>query len=903
MAYVPQFIQTDPSVLQSTLNQYQQAYDLETNRQNQANDTYAAMPTGQVDAVDKNEVMSNFAKAREELDKKYNYDRANSQYAKELASKITDLRSNPLWSHLKDKEELNKMRQQLIATKGADYHENFDPNSITIKERNKLQEWKPVDLKDVRESSGLWAKEVAKNIGRQEISYPSAGVVQFNNYIGYDDTTQAAQYLNEKEGSDMLKQSIISRGFDPNDPKIYQEAYMSALSNLVGGVKIDRQNDPEYQLRAAIAKKNASSGSDNTGSKLTEVGTSSDIVIPFPVTTEKEVKEIGKGLKTIDAQIASETDPIKKNILKDQKIQMEEKFDSVNSVVQKYRTDETGKKVMEEGTNLIKSYFPSIKKEDAAKINERLVDLQVETGTTVKNPIMGSIADAGEFFLNRLSNLGGIKGILGSIVNPGLSSLPTAIQSSKEINAENNNSKVFTDLAAGVYQQAIEGGDGRAKAMQKSMRFLDDIDNFFKGEGNFVGKGYNIVQDKINSDLEAGVSPIMKKYSLTTTELKPEERNAIKELFVSNIDNFSFIDVKKGSDVGNADLKDANKLKDIFKNPDSEIKFHIDNEGLMLFELNDPKTNTNKILKVDPAKSSYDILEKLADATGDNRIISQMFASLNIAPKKGGYNLSGDDNYVQRQLGQFFRDENNKPDITAFEGYKIEQSTDKSGATVYNVYTPENGKTPVPFPNKIKLLEGLANVRAAHNQTIKDAQERMFESNKGTKVDLGNSKDVNEYIEKIGMHESGGNYSIINLRDGKKEPALGLYQFLPSTIKSLGFNVSNDEFLKNKPLQDEVMRAFIANNIKTISNYGYKIDPKNLTTEAIALLAAAHYGGPGAAKALINKNPRLHKKNIEMKWNTKTGVEEEVKYPSVIEYLQTSMGIDSTKLNFNQSKS
>jgi len=87
MAYVPQFIPTNTQALQGTLNQYQQAYDTETTRMNQVADTYSALPTTNAyDTTEKNRLMGSFQKdVIEGLDKKYNYDRANTQYAKDLA--------------------------------------------------------------------------------------------------------------------------------------------------------------------------------------------------------------------------------------------------------------------------------------------------------------------------------------------------------------------------------------------------------------------------------------------------------------------------------------------------------------------------------------------------------------------------------------------------------------------------------------------------------------------------------------------------------------------------------------------------------------------------------------------------------------------------------------------------
>jgi hypothetical protein len=278
-----------------------------------------------------------------------------------------------------------------------------------------------------------------------------------------------------------------------------------------------------------------------------------------------------------------------------------------------------------------------------------------------------------------------------------------------------------------------------------------------------------------------------------------------------------------------------------------------------------------------------------------------MFSNFDIKEKKEGYSLSGDSNYVMNQLGNYFRDGDNKPDLSAFEGYKLKKSKTPDGGYSYDLYTNDR-KEPYSFPNKLTLLDALANIRKSTNENVKGTAMELSDRPTGGRIDLSNIKGIDDYIYNIGVHESRGNYSAINNRDGKKEPALGLYQFLPSTIKGLGFNVTNDQFLKDPALQNNVMRKFIQDNIDTIARLGYKIDPNNLTDEAKALLTVAHYGGPSAANALIHNNPWLRKSNPEKKWDSVNGTESTIVYPSVIEYLQKSMGIDSTKLNFNQSK-
>jgi hypothetical protein len=326
-----------------------------------------------------------------------------------------------------------------------------------------------------------------------------------------------------------------------------------------------------------------------------------------------------------------------------------------------------------------------------------------------------------------------------------------------------------------------------------------------------------------------------------------------------------------------------------------------DNEGQLIFELNDPKSKTKKFVKIDPAQSSYDVLDRLQVITKDDRLVSQMFAGFDIAEKKDGYDISGSNkSYVTNQLGHYFTDDKGNPDLSAFDGWKINKSKGADNGFNYELTTKEGKK--YSYANKIDLLNAMAAKRKEINDGVIATSKEMSDRSSGVKIDLSKIKGIDDYIGAISQHESAGRFGIVNDRGPNKEPALGEFQFLPSTIKGLGFDVSNSDFLKNKDLQYAVMRKFIQANIDTIGKLGYRIDPNNLTNEAKALLAATHYGGPKAADALIHNNPWLHKPNPEKKWNTVTGTESTVVYPSVIDYLQTSMGIDSTKLNFNQSK-
>ena len=89
--------------------------------------------------------------------------------------------------------------------------------------------------------------------------------------------------------------------------------------------------------------------------------------------------------------------------------------------------------------------------------------------------------------------------------------------------------------------------------------------------------------------------------------------------------------------------------------------------------------------------------------------------------------------------------------------------------------------------------------------------------------------------------------------DGKKHAVnqfgmMGKYQFAPSTVRILGYNVTKEEFLRNSTLQDSVMVAYMRANYHDLRWFIDKYNGKTVkgvrvTTSGI--LAAAHLTGSG----------------------------------------------------------
>jgi hypothetical protein len=99
------------------------------------------------------------------------------------------------------------------------------------------------------------------------------------------------------------------------------------------------------------------------------------------------------------------------------------------------------------------------------------------------------------------------------------------------------------------------------------------------------------------------------------------------------------------------------------------------------------------------------------------------------------------------------------------------------------------------------------------------------------------------FLDAIGFRESGNRYDIVN-----SFGYMGKYQFGKSTLKGLGFKVTQEEFLNNPALQEQAMYELLKHNKKKLRRFIKKYDGKVvhgvLITES-GILAAAHLAGQG----------------------------------------------------------
>lgn len=117
------------------------------------------------------------------------------------------------------------------------------------------------------------------------------------------------------------------------------------------------------------------------------------------------------------------------------------------------------------------------------------------------------------------------------------------------------------------------------------------------------------------------------------------------------------------------------------------------------------------------------------------------------------------------------------------------------------------------------------------------------------KIPMSKPTQIELFMERIAAIESGGKYNVTN-----EFGMMGKYQFSPSTVRALGFKVSQREFLRNPKLQDSVMLAYMKANHTELSPIIRKYEGKRVNGIKITragILAGAHFAGSGGVVAYL----------------------------------------------------
>lgn len=106
---------------------------------------------------------------------------------------------------------------------------------------------------------------------------------------------------------------------------------------------------------------------------------------------------------------------------------------------------------------------------------------------------------------------------------------------------------------------------------------------------------------------------------------------------------------------------------------------------------------------------------------------------------------------------------------------------------------------------------------------------------------------VEQFMDRVASIETpGGTYKTIN-----QFGMMGRYQFSPSTVRVLGFRVSQKDFLNNRQIQDTVMLRYMKVNSRELAWYIHRYNGKVVNGVKITragIIAGAHFAGSEGVK-------------------------------------------------------
>lgn len=114
------------------------------------------------------------------------------------------------------------------------------------------------------------------------------------------------------------------------------------------------------------------------------------------------------------------------------------------------------------------------------------------------------------------------------------------------------------------------------------------------------------------------------------------------------------------------------------------------------------------------------------------------------------------------------------------------------------------------------------------------------------KVVYSEPTEVEKFMAHMARRESNNNHTVVN-----PYGMMGRYQFSPTTIRVLGFNVDKRTFLSNPHLQDSVMVTYMRANARELKGIIERYEGrvyKGVRITRAGVIAAAHLVGSGEVK-------------------------------------------------------
>ncbi len=115
------------------------------------------------------------------------------------------------------------------------------------------------------------------------------------------------------------------------------------------------------------------------------------------------------------------------------------------------------------------------------------------------------------------------------------------------------------------------------------------------------------------------------------------------------------------------------------------------------------------------------------------------------------------------------------------------------------------------------------------------------------------TSNYDNYFNSIAKFESAGRYDVVNKHSG----ALGKYQFMPQTLKGMGFDPTT--FLNSPQAQEMAMRKFTEMNANIATKKGFNVNISDgIDPREGKILAGMHYGGIGYLNKLKSGSSSLN---------------------------------------------
>lgn len=120
-------------------------------------------------------------------------------------------------------------------------------------------------------------------------------------------------------------------------------------------------------------------------------------------------------------------------------------------------------------------------------------------------------------------------------------------------------------------------------------------------------------------------------------------------------------------------------------------------------------------------------------------------------------------------------------------------------------------------------------------------------------VVLSEPTPIEKFMERIAQIETpGGGYQTVN-----KFGMMGRYQFSYATMRAVGINVSRQEFLENKELQDTAMIRLMMRNEKELHDVIRRFEGRTIKGVKItraSIIAGAHFAGPNGVRRYLTND-------------------------------------------------